>query len=486
MSLTGLPSVAIVTVCLVLAPVTALRAQTDELVGPERPPEAPAGETKIAERHVDEAALNEDPEARRRALAASEPAAEDEKVKASEPEVISAAEKLAIEERQIDEASLNEDPEAQRRALAESKAQAEKDAEAAGALPPPPEPSTSIDFYGSARIHVVNTFNPESGDRKSQVGDGNSRLGTRAEWQFSPKWSLYGRAEYGIDLVNEPSSRTDLFSGEGLNPRLVFGGFDSDSLSLTYGKNWGAYYQVAGITDRFAVFGGAASGVYNAGSAGQFTGTGRADEALQARIYVNTEETVLHRFKPFNLNLQYQKGQPIPFAQGEKYSESYGASALLEAKKGITVGVAYNRAVVDLSQPGVVAAGMDGHSEALAITTRAYGSRWYAGLLVARLDNMEVTDQQRYYNGNGVEVYAQFEVRKNWWLIGGVNWIRPDADDPNIGQYRTKYGVIGGRYSFNSFKHMIYVEYRIDQGRLTDGRPLKDEITVGVRWDFGE
>ena len=52
--------------------------------------------------------------------------------------------------------------------------------------------------------------------------------------------------------------------------------------------------------------------------------------------------------------------------------------------------------------------------------------------------------------------------------------------------YRVRYVVLGGRYSFDSFKRMAYVEYRIDEGRRFDGGRNKDELTIGVRWDFGE
>jgi hypothetical protein len=98
---------------------------------------------------------------------------------------------------------------------------------------------------------------------------------------------------------------------------------------------------------------------------------------------------------------------------------------------------------------------------------------------------MEVTDQGRYFNGTGIEFYAQWEIKENWWLIGGANLLEPDSDDPDAGQYRVRYAVIGGRYSIDSFRRMIYVEHRLDDGRLVDGRRPENELTVGIRWDFG-
>ena len=71
-------------------------------------------------------------------------------------------------------------------------------------------------------------------------------------------------------------------------------------------------------------------------------------------------------------------------------------------------------------------------------------------------------------------------------LSKGLNAIEPDQDDPDVGEFRVRYAVVGARYSFDSFKRMVYLEYRINEGRLTDGSRLKDEVTVGIRWDFGD
>ena len=45
--------------------------------------------------------------------------------------------------------------------------------------------------------------------------------------------------------------------------------------------------------------------------------------------------------------------------------------------------------------------------------------------------------------------------------------------------------MFGLRYTFDSFNRMLYAEYRIDNGRLWDGTALKNELTIGFRWDFG-
>ncbi len=418
-----------------------------------------------------------------------------------EPETVEAvaAEQAVIVERRADEASLNEDPEAVRRAQrkaeaearqAVSEAVAEQAADEGVAYVPQPEAPAgslySFDFYGSARVHAIDAFVVDTGNRESKISDGNSRIGLRAEYQFRPGWYLMGRGEIGVDVVEATTTRGDLFGDGGLNQRLLFVGVDHESTTLLIGQNWSAYYQVAGATDRFAVFGGSGSGVYNAGTAGQQSGTGRAEDVIQGRFYLNTDGTWFKRLKPFNLNVQYQLSQPIPRVPGEEYDYGYGASAKLEFQNELMIGIAYNHSAVPEGRPLIQAAGIDGDATATALTTRAYGARWYVSALVAALRNMESTDQGGYYDAIGYELYAQWEAFDNWWLIGGGNWLQPDDEDPDVGQFRTRYAVIGGRYSFDSFRRMVYFEYRLDDSRFFDGTRGKNEFTVGVRWDFGE
>jgi hypothetical protein len=382
-----------------------------------------------------------------------------------------------VEERRVDEAALNEDPEAQRRVAARNGDPADTDF-SKGAV--------SLDIYGSVRAHIVNTFDVDTFVRETNVSDGQSRIGARADWEYTPGWYVFGRAEFGFDIVDQFSTRGKVDGNGGMTTRLAFAGIDSENLTLVYGENWSAYYQIAGITDRFAIFGGSASGVYNAGTSGGATGTGRAEDVVQARLFVEHPKW-MSAFKPFNLNMQYQRSQAIPRVEGAEYEYGYGASAWLETKTEFGIGLAYNRSRVNVAQlPALIDSGIDGDAVAAAISSRAFGTRWYVSMLYALLDNIETTDQGKYFNGYGFELYAQWEVLTNWWVIGGINNLQPYADDPNAGEFRTRYAVVGGRYTFDSFKRMLYLEYRIDDSRFVDGRPLKNEITVGVRWDFGE
>ncbi len=374
-----------------------------------------------------------------------------------------------------DEAALNEDPEERRRSKIED------EEELRWTWP-------RLELYGSVRVHAIDAFDVTEKESELGLGDGASRAGIRGEWRFTRSWALFGRGEAGFDVLDTFTPKGGLEDDDdsiGLKERLLYGGIDSEKLAAVYGKNWSTYYRVAGMTDRYSIFGGNAVGIYNAGTDGGNTGTGRADEVWQARVFTHLPEKL--GIKPFNLNLQYQEDQPIPRVDNRKYGKSWGASAWLESKAGKGTGVAYHYAAIDDPEdPVIKAAGIDGNAKSLAVSFRGLGESWYTALVVAWMDNIETTDQFKYINGRGVELYAQRRLGEGrWWLIGGANWLKPDADDPDAGEYEILYGVIGLRYSFDSFKRMIYAEFRWDHGTLWDGTPTENELTVGFRWDFG-
>ena len=172
------------------------------------------------------------------------------------------------------------------------------------------------------------------------------------------------------------------------------------------------------------------------------TGTGRADDVLQARIYTSALEAL--RIKPFNLNLQYQYNRPIPWVEDRYYGSAYGASAWLETKKDRGIGLAAQVSNIDnLEDPRIRGAGIDGSAKALAMAFRSFGDRWYAALVLARLENMMTTDTNQYVDGYGAELYAQWQFRDRWWLIGGGNWFGPDSDDPEAREYELHYYALG-------------------------------------------
>jgi len=388
---------------------------------------------------------------------------------------VAADEDVTVTENQVEanqvNTSTNEDPEAARRAEREYTL-------------PPTKGALEYKIYGSVRLHAINAFDAETEDSELKLGDGASRVGISGEWHVADNWNAFGRLEYGFDILDTFTEKAQNDSDGYLNPRLYNLGIESDFLYLKLGKSWSAYYQVAGVADRFSIFGGNATGVYNAGTDGGATGTGRADNALQTRAYVDVERWV--DIKPFNVNLQYQHGEPIPKVQGASYGSAYSVSAWLETESALGLGFAWHEANInEFNRPEFEQAGISGDASAWAVAFKSYGDRWLVSLVYSRLENIETTNESRYFDGTGIELFAQWQIRDRWWLTGGGNYLDPDNEDPDAGEYLIRYLVLGVRYTFDSFNRMLYAEWRDDHGKLADGTSRGNEFTVGFRWDFG-
>ncbi len=68
--------------------------------------------------------------------------------------------------------------------------------------------------------------------------------------------------------------------------------------------------------------------------------------------------------------------------------------------------------------------------------------------------------------------------------MGGWNFLEPDSSETQAGAFKTKYGVLGVRYSFQEFRQMLFANMRLESGTLQDGSPLGNVYTIGVRWDL--
>lgn len=379
------------------------------------------------------------------------------------------------------DAALDQDPESARRFVTpfERRGDAEVKTE---------EPLLRL--YGSVRIHAIENGTEFSNDDQGSgfsVGDGGSRVGARLQRTLGEGTNFFGRVEGGfniLDVFSSNASSGEDNQGHALNPRLYYVGIDSPYVFASFGKNWSTYYKIAGMTDRFAVFGGNTAGAFNAGTDGGASGTGRADEVLQTRLYLDIFKGL--RIKPFNLNLQYQRSQPIPQVADVNFGNQFGASAWFDTEAGWGFGVAYNLSrIEDRKAPEIVAAGLDGNDQALAASTRWSGDHWYASLVWSRQDNHAINDQNLYVDGNGVELYAQWEFRDRWWLVAGGNWFMADDRDPQAGLYEVDKKIIGLRRTIDSFNRMFYLEYQLNDGSSFAGERNANELTVGIRWDFG-
>jgi predicted porin len=338
--------------------------------------------------------------------------------------------------------------------------------------------SFNPELYGSLRVR----YRKQSDDGAWE--DGSSRLGINLDKRILESSSFLARYEAGFNVLDrlDSSISTDEFK-ESVFERLGYIGLSTPSADTIFGKNWSTYYQIASFTDRFMGAGGDAAGVFNAQSDGGSTGTGRADNVLQTSLPLDFLPQRL--FKPFELNVQIQHGNDIPYGNGAQYGTAIGLSSIVTTHNNFTVGLAYNYANVDLDDDPVLRSiGLNGSSQALLVGTRKYGERWYGGMVIARMENHETTDQGIYFDGWGSEFYGQYQLFDKLWLVGGYNLLEPDSGQSQSGDYRVRYALAGMRYSFDDFKRMIFANVRINDGLNADGSAPSDIYTIGIKWDF--
>ena len=380
-----------------------------------------------------------------------------------------------VEKRELD---AEEDPLAADQVKREIKrAEEKKDPD----VKPAPDRATGFDLYGSLRLRYR-----DQGE-ESEWQDSGSRLGAELDWQFREGSFLLARYEFGFNLItglqdlNPGKDNSEEFENS-LFTRLAYVGLDMPGFAAIGGKNWSAYYKVASFTDRFMGTGASASGAFNAQTDGGPTGPGRADNVLQTRIATGfLPHTV---FKPFKLYVQVQHGNPVPFGQGAEYGTAVGVSAVMSTHNNLTVGVAYNHANIDLdTNPSLRDIGISGDARAALVGTRAYGDRWYAGLVFSWLDNHETTSAGTYFKGWGSELYGQYRVADRLWLVGGYNVLEPGADQVQAGNYRVRYAVAGVRFTFDEFKRMLFANVRLEDSVDEAGlRASNDRDRVTAPW----
>lgn len=290
------------------------------------------------------------------------------------------------------------------------------------------EAASDFELYGSARFRYRYV---DGGD--SVWEDIGSRLGVNGWQKIADSRWLFARYELGFNLLDElgfdqQQYQPDQEFGRTFFTRLAYFGYQSDETIVAYGKNWSTFYQVAAFTDRFDSMGGEAVGAYNAFTDGGASGTGRADNVLQARLNFG-ELRDYNRQKPLAVNLQVQHGEPVPGIENGHYGLGYGLSSIVEVRENFNLGFAWNHAEIDLDT--IIPTqrnGISGNMNVMLLGARWFDEHWYIGATVSKSSNLQTTDKRVYFDGVGLELYGQYQLIANVWALAGLNRLEPDED----------------------------------------------------------
>jgi predicted porin len=328
-----------------------------------------------------------------------------------------------------------------------------------------------IDAYGSLR--AVAAWDARG---RREVRNNGTRLGLRGEKELVRQISAFARLELGVNMV--ANDRVIIQSGDPGAPigqgsqaiasRLGFVGLATPVGNLSWGKQWSAYYDVAEFTDQFQVFSGVAGGAWAAGTDGGIAGTGRAERAFQYR----------EARGPLSVALQVQSRSSSP--NDRSWADAWGASVIVDADYGISIGAAYNevRDGVAMPSPNEPQLG----DEAALFGLRYRNDQWYAAGTYSILKQHEVDDLGRRFDGTGMELAVRRSVTDRIWLEAGYNDLQPDSDHP--GDYRVRLGVGNIVYRFGDASR-VFFGVKVEGSRRSDRTRLAEHAVVaGLNYTF--
>jgi predicted porin len=300
-------------------------------------------------------------------------------------------------------------------------------------------------LYGSLRLQTALYL------EAVELQDNASRIGFRLTRDFFDSGiQVFGQVELGLNLLQNfndfnvsgsqgaasrfiPGTAEDVVFA-----RLGFLGLDfGDYGLLTAGKQWSTYYDVAGYTDNFFVFGGRASGTYPLGSDGGSGGTGRSDKTVSYR----------NRLGNFGFGAQAQLEANRLTGLG-----SFGGSAQYESPFGLRVGVAGNYSDIPQEITDRIL-GAKEHGWAVVFGAKYEKPRLYLAANYSIQDSHDartVDSTSVVFGANGFETFGYYELSRRFRLSGGFVFLDTDAQPPIHPDFRIRYGVLGGAYYLNS------------------------------------
>ena len=336
----------------------------------------------------------------------------------------------------------------------------------------------NLDLYGSLRIFT------EGGSGTPNLNDGSSRLGMRLGRSFGNGRTVFGRAEWKVNLVDSDSELVaDSSAGGGgivvgpedvssaLTTRLGYlGARFEDVGEISFGKQWSVYYDVAGWTDNFNVYGGGGLSVYAAGTDGGSVGSGRADNAV---IWRNERGTV-----SYGVQTQLRTA-----SDGADYT-GFGGSLIVSPTDAWDIGLAFAGARIE-GDFEIIAG--DDKTGVATLGARYHDGPWNAAFAVASWKNHEAVffaDDTLIYDGFGAELLVSYEQSERLQFYGGFNYTNPDINDPRVDPDFGLEVLILGASWFSSKESFAYIEGLLSTGEDENGNDIDSVLSLGYRFDF--
>lgn len=282
----------------------------------------------------------------------------------------------------------------------------------------------------------------------------NSRINLSGTREINPDFKGFAKVEW---RVNPFATSEDPV----LQNRLGYIGFDHKDLgTITFGKQWSTYYNVASFTDLYDITGNDAIGIYGNGTDdndgdGSFVGTGRANSALKYD----------KAFGSTGLSLQYQANDTsnrdvngnLPSMHGDverKYS--FSGSVVQGIGEHFKLGIAGHYAKLDSLATDVK---MD---RTAAVAGATYKNDWVETALTVSYNTNLYAAGISESTSIGQESYLGVKVAKPTLIYVGNNYSKTSYDLADMKDTTdVNYLAIGAKYDFTS-DFALSGEYRYD------------------------
>ena len=348
---------------------------------------------------------------------------------------------------------------------------------------------TSISLNGNLSIYYLNNGEVE------EISDGFSRYMFDMSHNLKNDWQALAKLEWGVQVSNTDDKIIVNHNG------LTSTGPTSDTTwlrqgyvgvshnkygSFTLGKQWGTSYDLAGLTDIFEIFGAEASGTYNFGTDGGFSGSGRAEQAMQYRI----------KYQNVSFALQYLASEDELYTSGENgedfsailnFNNAYGMSIMYQAPYDIGLGLAYNKAKLSLGANGETSRSFDDELITASITYRSHNDLGlHVAVVYSDMTNHDINDVGQLMNkAKGIEVFSAYRFDNDISLILGYNSLE-DRSSINIGSdgsFHKEYFILSAKYHWDD-DFYLYIESKVDDSTLAETTTSLAEDATGIGMMF--
>ena len=331
----------------------------------------------------------------------------------------------------------------------------------------------SINIYGKLRVHA-SVF-----DGTLELQENSPRVGTSLSRNLDNGFQAFGQLELGVHIIegtefnNDASTSSEFIKDpfkerDAITSRLAILGIRHAKYgSISFGKQWGAYYDIAAYTDNFVVFGGSASGTYAGNSDGGWKGTGRANKSV---LYRN-------EFNNFSLAVQSQ------LIGG---SHNYGASIQYKTPINLLIGAAYNSAEIREEYRNFIT-DIGSNSSNFILGLKYAKNKFGAALTYSlhddefiQLDESTVISFPTY----GLESLISYQHSNKLSVQAGFNYMKETSKNSYFNtEYKLMHYILDINYYLDDYVK-IYMSGRIDDSKSVLDTRTHNVFLVGFSYEF--